>query len=256
MSRHDWIIQNQPGLAVRLDIQDALKALASNSSGAGLPTANTEPYQFAIDEIQSPPALAIRNGANSDWILLGAVTSNFGLAPIGSIVMWPGGSIPDKYLECNGQEVNRSVYAALFAVLGTTHGAGNGSTTFNLPDFRRRSPVGSDTSGTRNRGATGGAETVTLTIAQLPSHSHTASTSTYDHSHTLTTNARYETLYGTGQNALVRSTTPGTITPTTTQVTADTDHHSHTVTINSTGSGEVINTMNPWIAMPFIIRAQ
>lgn len=71
-------------------------------------------------------------------------------------------SISD-WLQCNGQNVSRTTYAALFAAIGITWGAGDGSTTFTLPDFRRRVPVGMNGTGTgvlgNTVGSTGGLET-------------------------------------------------------------------------------------------------
>lgn len=55
---------------------------------------------------------------------------------VGSIMAWPTATIPAGCLECNGQAVSRSEYAALFAVIGTSYGNGDGSTTFNVPDYR------------------------------------------------------------------------------------------------------------------------
>ncbi|NTB86863.1 tail fiber protein [Agrobacterium tumefaciens] len=56
--------------------------------------------------------------------------------PTGSVTMWTAATSPSGYLICNGAAVSRTTYAALFAVIGTIYGAGNGSTTFNLPDLR------------------------------------------------------------------------------------------------------------------------
>jgi microcystin-dependent protein len=56
--------------------------------------------------------------------------------PPGSIRHYAGAGLPTGFLECNGAAINRTTYAALFAAIGTVYGAGNGSTTFNLPDFR------------------------------------------------------------------------------------------------------------------------
>lgn len=56
--------------------------------------------------------------------------------PIGGLLGWPLPTPPAKYLECDGSNVSRTTYAALFALLGTYYGAGDGSTTFTLPDFR------------------------------------------------------------------------------------------------------------------------
>ena len=57
-------------------------------------------------------------------------------SPIGSIIIYPVNDVPDHCLECNGAEISRETYSDLFAVLGTTYGAGDGSTTFQIPDLR------------------------------------------------------------------------------------------------------------------------
>jgi microcystin-dependent protein len=86
-------------------------------------------------------------------------------------------------LLCYGQEISRTTYSALFTVVSTTYGVGDGSTTFNLPDLRGRVPAGLDNMGgsdagrlslANTLGTTGGSETVTLTSAQsgVPAHSH------------------------------------------------------------------------------------
>ena len=60
----------------------------------------------------------------------------------GSVIPWSDGSVPSGFLECNGSAVSRSTYSALFAIIGTTYGAGNGSTTFDLPDLQNNVVVG------------------------------------------------------------------------------------------------------------------
>lgn len=95
--------------------------------------------------------------------------------PKGMISPFGGSSAPSGWLMCNGGAVSRTTYSALFAVIGTTYGSGDGSSTFNVPDLLGRSPIGSG-SGTdltaRTLGAKIGAET-------LPAHTHTI-----DHGHT------------------------------------------------------------------------
>ena len=68
--------------------------------------------------------------------------------PIGSYIQFAGSQAPDGFLVCNGGEISRTTYSALFAVIGTTYGSGDGSTTFNLPDLTDRFLQGSTTSGT------------------------------------------------------------------------------------------------------------
>ena len=73
----------------------------------------------------------------------GANIQDLTLIPTGTIVPWSASSLPTGFLECNGAAVSRSTYAALFAVIGTTYGAGDGASTFNLPDFQDDVAMGS-----------------------------------------------------------------------------------------------------------------
>lgn len=90
--------------------------------------------------------------------------------PAGIIMPFAGTAAPQGYLLCDGSAVDRTTYATLFGVIGTTFGAGDGSTTFNLPDLGGRVPLGA--SSTHMLGSTGGSETVTLTESELPAHVH------------------------------------------------------------------------------------
>lgn len=74
--------------------------------------------------------------------------STTGLTPTGTIIAFSGNNIPSGYLPCNGSAVSRTTYADLFAVIGTTYGSGDGSTTFNLPNLTDKFIQGSDTAGT------------------------------------------------------------------------------------------------------------
>jgi microcystin-dependent protein len=100
------------------------------------------------------------------------------LTPVGAIVAWPVSAVPSRWLECNGQAVSRTTYAALYALLGTTFGVGDNSTTFNRPNYNGYYLVGGAPTN-----ASAGAATATLTTSNLPSHSHDLSA--YDaHTHT------------------------------------------------------------------------
>lgn len=90
--------------------------------------------------------------------------------PAGIIEPFAGTTVPAGYLLCDGSAVDRTTYATLFDVIGTTFGAGDGSTTFNVPDLSGRVPLG--VSQSHALGTTGGSETVTLTESELPAHVH------------------------------------------------------------------------------------
>ena len=103
--------------------------------------------------------------------------------PTATIVPWSSASVPSGFLECNGAAVSRTTYADLFAIISTTYGAGDGSSTFNVPDLQDNVAVGK--SNNKSLASTGGANTVTssgniggstanasLSTAQLASHNH------------------------------------------------------------------------------------
>lgn len=98
--------------------------------------------------------------------------------PIGAVIMWADAttSVPTDFVECNGQELSRAGFAVLFALLGEVYGNGDGSTTFNVPDFGGRMPIGSPLSAPpltdKAVGAAGGVEEHTLLTAEIPSHQH------------------------------------------------------------------------------------
>ena len=79
----------------------------------------------------------------------------------GTIVPWSDTTAPSGFLECNGQAISRTTYSALFAIVGTTYGSGNGSTTFNVPDLKNDVPLGR--SNAKALASTGGANTVAST---------------------------------------------------------------------------------------------
>lgn len=109
--------------------------------------------------------------------VLGKIFQNNGveIEPAGNIVITARTTAPTGWLLCQGQVVSRTTYATLFAAIGTTYGAGDGSTTFGVPNLKGRVIVGVDTSQTEFDvlGETGGAKTHTLSLSEMPAHDHT-----------------------------------------------------------------------------------
>ena len=164
--------------------------------------------------------------------------------PTATIVPWTSASVPTGFLECDGAAVSRSTYSALFAIVGTTYGSGDGSSTFNVPNLQDNVAVGK--SGTKNLGSTGGANTVaaagtvggstanaTLSTAQLASHSHTQGF----------TKSFGENMGGTGGNFPVITNTGNTGSGT---------GHSHNMSANF--SGTATSVVQPYLAVIYIIK--
>jgi microcystin-dependent protein len=139
------------------------------SSGTGVTVPNGVTTTVYCDGINVFSAMS---GVTGDFTVPGnlTVTGSSTIAPIGSILMWSTGSAPTGYLLCTGTAISRSTYAALFAVIGTTFGVGDNSTTFNLPNYTNRMPYGATV------GTTGGS--TTISTSNLPSHNHTFSGNT------------------------------------------------------------------------------
>jgi len=158
----------------------------------------------------------------------------------GTISMWPVSSAPTGYLVCNGSAVSRTTYAALYAIVGTTFGSGDGSTTFNLPNYTNRMPYGTTI------GATGGSAD-----AVVVSHTHTASSSTsitdpgHSHIYYLKTGTGYRPSAGGNENNGYDAST----STSTTGITASTS-----TTNTSTGVSGTNANLPPYLGINFIIK--
>jgi microcystin-dependent protein len=96
-------------------------------------------------------------------------------APAGTVVAFAGQSLPQGWLLCDGSAVSRNTYPVLFGIVGTTYGEGDMVTTFNVPDLRGRTTIGTGQGGgltNRTLAMTGGEEKHTLTVAEMPAHAH------------------------------------------------------------------------------------
>ena len=127
----------------------ALTPSSTNSNSLLDNTDNVKIGDKVLDSEGKLFALTAVDTQNSTFTI-GTALMNVGAValPIGSYIQFAGSQAPDGFLVCNGGEISRTTYSALFAVIGTTYGSGDGSTTFNLPDLTDRFLQGSTTSGT------------------------------------------------------------------------------------------------------------
>ena len=174
---------------------------------------------------------------------------------IGQISMFAGNFAPRGWAFCNGQLLSIASNTALFSILGTTYG-GDGRTTFALPDLRGRVPMHAGQGpGLSHRilGQRVGTEVNTLNISQLPSHTHTATTSgnvtiavSTETGEEINPNGQY---LASGNNFYIDSPTPNA------NLLGASINNLNT-TIGDTGSGQAVNNMQPSTTIHFIIATQ
>jgi microcystin-dependent protein len=187
---------------------------------------------------------------------------------VGEIVDYAGTAAPTGWLLCYGQAISRTTYSALYAILSTTYGSGDGSTTFNVPDLRGRVSAGQDDMGgsSANRltgltngvngdtlGATGGLESFTLAETNLPAHTHdagtlaTASGGAHNHSISIRNTSNDQSVDTGAQSAADNNNS--------TENTSTDGSHTHTISgsTGSTGSTTAKGHIQPTIILNKII---
>jgi microcystin-dependent protein len=174
--------------------------------------------------------------------------------PTGSLVFWGGSTNPDGSLLylCNGTAKSRVGDLELFQAIGTLWGPGDGSTTFNLPDFRGKALLGSG--GAWAAGATGGNSTVTLTEGQLPAHTHPLTDPAHSHATSDPGHDHSSIVLGpqVDPGAGLRSAVAGTTgTNTTGFLVAPAVSN---ILIGDTGNGDPVSVMQPYAVVPVYIR--
>lgn len=211
--------------------------------------------------------------------------------PVGSIVTYSGITSPNGWLICDGSEVSQTSYPRLFSVIGNLYGTPINNSNFVLPNLGDRVPIGK--SNITSIGNLGGNSSITLSVSQLPSHTHTGTTvSSGIHTHTGTTDisgthnhtindpghthtqwtinddfnnsggnppgfAGDSAGYSTWSN--INSSTTGISVNSSgnhahTFTTENSESHNHTFTSDSTGSGSTIDIRNKFIVLNYIIR--
>ena len=175
--------------------------------------------------------------------------------PAGCIMPYAGATAPDGWLLCHGQAVSRTTYADLFAAIGTAYGAGDGSTTFNVPDVRGRVVAGKDDMGGADPGrlvggvasrtvlgAAGGAATHALSVAEMPSHGHAVVDPGHFHSAPVGANI----VYSSGGNPANSYNHAASFTPNTgSKVTG--------ISIQNAGGGGAHNNTQPTLILNYVI---
>ena len=246
----------------------SLDTLTNPASGNTL-NAPSHSTQHA-DSNDAIGALQAKVGVNSS-----AVTTSLDYKmrinnPVGEITMWGTNTAPTGWLICDGVPANRSTYSALHTLMqaaGYPYGAGDGSTTFGIPNLLGKFPVGKDASAEFDvLGETGGGKTNALGVSNLPAHDHTASSSSSSSSSSSTslTNGSSVVVTGTGNayllngaqglsiygpyNAVAMSASTTTTTSTSTSTTVNTSGG------NGTATGDTFNILPPYFALNFIIR--
>ncbi len=241
----------------------------------------TIPYSFVVGTTIVPSEMNSNFGAVKSFVEslsagtsidAGAITSDKLasatvqlLAPTGVVNAFAGATAPTGWLLCDGTAVSRATYAALFTLIGTAYGAGDGTTTFNLPNLKGRVPVGRDAAQTEFDvlGETGGAKTHSLSVSQLPAHQHGI-----DHDHASFTitggthNHTFQNADNSPYNVINMADAAGLLVTSYTATNVGGDGgHSHTVDVPAftgtsalVGTGDAHNILQPYLVVNYIIK--
>lgn len=169
--------------------------------------------------------------------------------PTATVVPWSDSSIPSGFLECDGTAVSRTTYAALFAIIGTTYGSGDGSTTFNVPDLQDNVVIGKSPS--KTIGSTGGANTAPVTsggnIGGSTANASLSSPQLASHNHSQGGSSGPQTPNSSSQSIRYYS-------PTNTGSAGSSQGHSHNLSASFSGGTSNPSVLQPYLTIIYIIK--
>lgn len=214
-----------------------------------------------------------------------AVKGSTQAPPIGALMPYAASTAPNGWLLCDGSAISRTTYSALFAVISTTYGVGDGATTFNVPNLKGKVVVGFNSAETEfdALAETGGTKTHTLSTDEVASHAHTTDSQgvhSHDgatgagtaHGHAVTEGThshfvdKYDSVGSGGISLTARdAATTDLNTPTGgghAHTVASESAHTHTVpsqsghthTAGATGGSGAHNNLSPYVVLQYIIK--
>jgi len=262
------------------NVNQSLYALATMLASASAPTAASTGFQntkgvFWHDT--GTNTIWLRDQADSAWIEIGTVDETgkafnpANAVPSGSVIPFAGSTAPSGWIICDGSAISRTTFATLFALIGTTYGAGNGSTTFNIPDLRGRLVAGFDSANATGRltssatggvsasalGNAGGEQAHSLSSTELASHNHSVSGNTGGESVSHTHSVSVPGTTGGGASTIAQVLAGTNTAPFSASVGSNNNDHTHSfnVTSGSAGSGSAHNNVQPTLIMNYIIKS-
>ncbi len=257
------------------------------------PTADTFTYEYSLDEGKTWKTITkfdqgsksifkfyekgsilakVKDSSSGETLTCSAYVDQIDSTPIGTILIYAGNKVPSGYLLADGSALRISQYSDLYNAISTTYGRPKDKNTFNLPNLKGKVVVGMNADETEfdTLGETGGKKAHLLNGREMPSHTHTASTTTSSES-----GAHTHGLYG-GQALVVNSTASDSTMALASGFSNQSNNgwwygvnknvgsivsngaHTHDVTgaTATTGSSEAHNNLQPYITLKYIIKYQ